>query len=199
MKATDPLSTSSSLLNQVRSGEELAWFRLVHTYTPLIHRWARQQGVRETETEDIAQNVFVAVAKHINRFGHSREENSFRAWLWSITRSKIMDQLRFTKKGPNAVGGMDLLCFEAAKVNASANEIVRNSSELADDLKLLIVRALEIIRHDFSEQTWTAFWLTAALGRSPGEVSKELGMTAAAVCMCRARVLRRLRETIRLD
>jgi RNA polymerase sigma-70 factor (ECF subfamily) len=190
----DPLSTSTSLLNQVRAGETLAWYRLVNIYTPLIVLWSKQHGMKGVDTEDIVQNVFVAVAKHIAEFGHNRSENSFRAWLWTITRSKIMDQLRFTKKNPSAKGGEDFVKFEAAN-NSLTGE--RNASESAHDLNLLIAATLEIIRQDFSQQTWKAFWLTAAMGRRPSEVAQELEMTAAAVCMCRARVLRRLRETIR--
>ena len=190
----DPFSTSTSLLNQVRAGEALAWYRLVNIYTPLIVLWSRQHGMRGVDNEDIVQNVFVAVERHIEEFGHDRPENSFRAWLWTITRSKIMDQLRFKKKNPNAIGGQDFVRFEAAG-DSSADE--RNASDSAHDLKVLIAATLEIIRQDFSQQTWRAFWLTAAMGQRPSEVAQELGMTAAAVCMCRARVLRRLRETIR--
>ncbi len=190
----DPFSTSTSLLNQVRSGEKLAWYRLVNIYSPLIVLWSRQHGMKAQDTEDIVQNVSVAIERHIEEFGRDRSENSFRAWLWTITRSKIMDQLRFAKKNPTAIGGEDFVRFEAAS-DSLAEE--RNASESANDLKLLIAATLEIIRQDFSHQTWTAFWLTAAIGRRPSEVARELGMTAAAVCMCRARVLRRLRETIR--
>ena len=192
----DPLSTSTSLLNQVRAGETLAWNRLVNMYTPLILLWSKQHGMRGVDTEDIVQNVFVAVEKHIEEFGHNRSENSFRAWLWTITRSKIMDQLRFSKKNPKALGGEDFGKFEAANERLAEE---RNASESAHDLKVLIAGTLEIIRKDFSQQTWTAFWLTTAMGRRTSEVAQQLGMTAAAVCMCRARVLRRLRETIRRE
>ena len=77
----DPFSTSTSLLNQVRSGEKLAWYRLVNIYSPLIVLWSRQHGMRGVDTEDIVQNVFVAVERHIEEFGRDRSENSFRAFL----------------------------------------------------------------------------------------------------------------------
>ena len=189
----DSFSTSTSFLQHVRSGETLAWNRFVNIYTPLIKSWCRRFGMKEDELDDISQNVFVAVQNGIGRFSKDGTECSFRAWLWTITHSKIMDQKRSARKNPIVTGGQDSLAFEATayKINAE-----RNSNESANELMELATRALSVIRQDFSEKTWTAFWLTAAMGQPPSEVARELEMTSAAVCMCRARVLRRLRETI---
>ncbi len=104
-----------------------------------------------------------------------------------------MDQLRRVKKYPGAIGGQNFRDLEVPDGN-SVEE--RGVSESAQDLNVLIASALNTIRQDFTPQTWTAFWQTTALGRRPSEIAQELNMTAAAVCMCRARVLRRLRETL---
>lgn len=55
---------------------------------------------------------------------------------------------------------------------------------------------MELIRGDFSDKTEKAFYRTVALGESPIEVGRESQKTATAVCMCKGRVLKRLRETI---
>lgn len=193
MPTLDPQSTSTSLLQQVRSGEQLAWFRFVSVYTPLIELWTRQQGIRRGDSEDVIQNVLVAVAQHIQEYGRDRAENSFRAWLWTITRSKVIDHVRSSRKMPDILDADRLGNLEAPDRFACAS---RNTSEFANDRDTLVNSALEVIRLDFSPQTWTAFWQTCALGRPPSEVAREMGMSAAAVCMCRARVMRRLRETI---
>ncbi|MEO8268499.1 MAG: sigma-70 family RNA polymerase sigma factor [Aureliella sp.] len=185
-------STSTSLLNQVRGGDEIAWYRMVDVYTPLIAKWSGQYGIRGADADDIAQDVFISVAKHIAEFGQDRSDNSFRAWLWTITRSKIVDQLRQAKKHPGAIGGQNFGELEAPDRNSFE---ARGESESVQDLNVLIASALETIRRDFTPQTWTAFWQSTAFGRRPSEIARELNMTAAAVCMCRARVLRRLRET----
>ena len=193
MPILDPQSTSTSLLNHLRSGEQSAWVRFDRIYSPLIEQWCRQQGVRRADDiEDIVQKVSVAVWQHIQEYGRDREENSFRAWLWTITRSKIVDYQRSSNRTPNSLDG-DLLA------NIAAPELLdesRSEIDSANDRNILIHSALEVIRLDFSTRTWSAFWQTCALGRPPSEVAQEMGMTAPAVCMCRARVLRRLRETI---
>ena len=60
----------------------------------------------------------------------------------------------------------------------------------------LFDRALELIRCEFEERTWQAFWLTAVEDRPAGEVALELGMTPGAVRVAKSRVLRRLREEL---
>lgn len=193
MPTVDPQSTSTSLLYQIRSGEQSAWFRFVSIYTPLIESWCRRQGIRRADDiEDIVQKVFVAVWKHIQEYGRDRAENSFRAWLWTITRTKIVDHRRSSMGTLNSLNGELLGNIAAPEYPAES----RNSTESTNDRHTLIHSALEVIKLDFSARTWAAFWQTCALGQPPSEVAQEMGMTAAAVCMCRARVLRRLRETI---
>ena len=60
----------------------------------------------------------------------------------------------------------------------------------------LFGRALDLIRGEFEERTWQAFWLTAVEGRAAGEVALELGMSPGAVRVAKSRVLRRLREEL---
>ena len=77
MPFIDPLSTSTSLLNDVRCGDQQAWFRFVETYTPLIESWCRQHHIRAVDTDDVVQNVYAVVAKHAENFGCGNSENSF--------------------------------------------------------------------------------------------------------------------------
>ena len=53
---------------------------------------------------------------------------------------------------------------------------------------------MSLVRDQFEERTWRAFWRVAVEDRSPSEVAEELGITANAVRQAKSRVLRRLRE-----
>ena len=57
-------------------------------------------------------------------------------------------------------------------------------------------RAVEVMRTDFEERTWKAFWLTRVEGRGVEDVARELGMTATSVRTYRARVLARLKAEL---
>ena len=53
-----------------------------------------------------------------------------------------------------------------------------------------------LIRADFNEATWAAFWATAVEDRPANEVAAELGVTANAVYLARSRIRKRLRELL---
>ena len=55
-------------------------------------------------------------------------------------------------------------------------------------------RTIPLIRSEFEEQTWRAFWLSAVEGRDSPSVAAELGMSPVAVRIAKSRVLARLRE-----
>jgi RNA polymerase sigma-70 factor (ECF subfamily) len=60
----------------------------------------------------------------------------------------------------------------------------------------LITHVLDLIRPEFAERTWQAFWRTAIEGGSAPEVAAELSMSAGAVRVAKSRVLQRLREEL---
>jgi RNA polymerase sigma-70 factor (ECF subfamily) len=66
-----------------------------------------------------------------------------------------------------------------------------SSSEDKSD-RLLLGRVLDLIRSEFEDRTWQAFWRTAVDDRCPAEVAGELLMSAGAVRVAKSRVLRRL-------
>ena len=42
--------TSSTLLDRIKAHEPEAWRRLLHRYGPLVYRWCRQAGLRESDS-----------------------------------------------------------------------------------------------------------------------------------------------------
>ena len=63
----------------------------------------------------------------------------------------------------------------------------------AEEVSALYRRALELVRAEFEERTWQAFWLTAIEGREAPAAAAELGMSPVAVRIAKSRVLARLR------
>jgi RNA polymerase sigma-70 factor (ECF subfamily) len=57
-------------------------------------------------------------------------------------------------------------------------------------------RALEIIRDEFEDSTWEAFWRMTIQGQTSAEVADALGMNGSAVRQAKYRVLRRLRREL---
>ena len=57
-------------------------------------------------------------------------------------------------------------------------------------------QALDLIRGEFRENTWRAFWLVVVEGRPPADVADELNLSPGAVRVAKCRVLQRLRRTL---
>src|SRR5205823_14096001 len=60
----------------------------------------------------------------------------------------------------------------------------------------LLARVLDLIRGEFEERTWAAFWRTVVDGRASKDVAAELAMSPGAVRVAKSRVLHRLREEL---
>lgn len=182
--------TRPSLLLRATERDERAWQGIVQIYSPLILAWCRRQGLNESDSQDVTQEVFVTLSKSLGDFS-KREAGSFRAWLSSVTRSRIIDFHRRRQKSPVAHGGStaNQLFQEAPDLDVTASFEVSES-----DRKLVLSRALDLIRGDFDEPTWKAFWSTTVDGKDATTVSRELGVSSNAVRKSKARVLKRLRE-----
>ena len=59
-----------------------------------------------------------------------------------------------------------------------------------------MARVLELVRAEFEDRTWQAFWQTAVEERPTREVADGLGMSPTAVRIAKSRVRRRLREAL---
>jgi RNA polymerase sigma-70 factor (ECF subfamily) len=186
-------STSASLVERVRRHDQAAWRRMVRLYGPLVYYWCRHCELQASDLADVFQEVFRSVAGSIGAFEHGDSGQTFRGWLRTITRNKLNDHFRKAKRVPLAAGG--------SSANARWQQFVdqpqsSTPSALDEERTVLVHRALGLLKTDFEERTWKAFWRTAVDGQSATQVADELGMTPAAVRKSKSRVLQRLREEL---
>jgi RNA polymerase sigma-70 factor, ECF subfamily len=192
--ASDPRQqTSFTLLERLRANEGDAWRIMVQLYTPLVHHWCVRGGVRGADAEDVAQEVLRAAASHMDDFRRDRPGDSFRAWLRGITRNMILQHFRRGGRQPQATGGTDAQ-RRLQHVAEDASSAAPEEEDPVEELDALRRRALELVRGEFEERTWHAFWMTVVEGRSPVDVAADTDVTPAAVRMAKSRVLRRLKE-----
>jgi RNA polymerase sigma-70 factor (ECF subfamily) len=191
-RPTNGSSLSASLLLRVVALEPEAWERLVRLFGQTIYRRCRRRGLPPEEAADLVQEVFLAAARGVARFRRDGPGASFRGWLWGIARHKLKDHWEARANRPAAQGG---------------TEAQRRLAELADDedeaatdeggageVPDLVRRALDLVRGEFQETTWQAFWRFEVDGLSAAEVAAQLGMSPNAVHVAVCRVRKRLRE-----
>jgi RNA polymerase sigma-70 factor (ECF subfamily) len=181
------------LLRRVRENDESAWQRLARLYTPQVYGWCRHLGVPAQDAPDIVQEVFVAVHRRIGAFTRNRGRGSFRAWLWTITRNKILDHSRRRDAGVDGVGGSG---FQQWMQAIPEREPEPATADAQPDGSSFYRRALELVQAEFEPRTWQAFWRSTVDEVPSAEVAEELGMSTGAVRKARFRVMHRLREEL---
>jgi RNA polymerase sigma-70 factor (ECF subfamily) len=187
-------NTPRTLLARAKENDPTAWGRLVHLYTPLVYHWCGRCGVRRPDADDIVQEVFRAALGSLGGFRRDHPGATFRGWLRGVTRNTLNDHFRRAGREVRAEGGTDAylrMHGVAARPAEPADE-----ADPPAELSGLYRRALELVRGEFEDRTWRAFWQAAVDGRRPADVAADLGVTAAAVRQAKSRVLRRLREEI---
>jgi|SRR5262245_56142030 len=193
IRAVDPGSTASSLIERVKTLDPAAWRQLATLYGPLIYVWARRSGLQGEDAADVTQEVFRAVAANASRIQSGRPGDTFRGWLWTVTRNKIRDHCRGRAARPQATGGTD-----AQKLMhlIPEEETTDSGSETPTGADGVLRRAMEFVRTEFEQRSWDAFWRVTIEGRAANDVAQELGMTTNAIYVARSRILRRLRELL---
>ena len=186
-------STSPSLLQRVKAQDPEAWQRLTRLYTPLVYSWCRRYELPAEDSADVIQEVFRAVYSGIERFRSDRPGDTFRGWLWTITKNKVRDHFRSRRGLPEAKGGTEAYRQLENVPDCPRGEDSGDQGSFAGSVSH---RALELMKVDFEERTWQAFWKTAVEHRPPSEVAEELDMSVAAVYQAKSRVLRRLRQEL---
>ncbi len=182
-------STSASLIQRVKVHDEEACRRLLDLYVPLVYSWCRRSAIESQDAADVVQEVFRAVFRGIAGFRHERPGDTFRGWLRTIATNKVRDHFSRRAGRPVAFGGSDA---KRRFMEVAADE--SQSSVGPSPLGGLLHRALDLIRGEFEDRTWQAFWLALVQQQSSADIAEQLGMTPGAVRQAKYKVLRRLRQ-----
>ncbi len=197
-------ATSTRLLRNAADGDQVAWRKLVELYGPIVRYWCRRAGLNRSDIGDVFSETFVAVVRNLPKFERQEGQAKFRAWLKTVTMSKVADHRSRLAKNPAAAGGSTAIRqlgeIEAASASdptndSAANEITDEALDHSEEA-FLAQRMLQIIRGEFREKTWQAFYRTAIEGLTSAEAAAELDMTALAVRKAKSRVMQRLKESL---
>jgi RNA polymerase sigma-70 factor (ECF subfamily) len=186
-------STQTSLIRRAQLADATAWEQLTKLYGPVVYGWARGAGLQPQDASDIMQDVFHSLATKLRTFERRSEQDSFRGWLWTITRNKVHDHFRRLQRQAPAVGGstayQSLQQLAAVPPDADSDLCVQERQGIRR-------RALELVSGQFESRTWQAFWRSTIEGDAPNDVAVDLGISVWAVCKARSRVLQKLREEL---
>jgi RNA polymerase sigma-70 factor, ECF subfamily len=186
-----PNATSLTLIDRIRVHDKEAWERLVTLYTPFLHYWCRRWGVSRADADDVLQEVFQAISQNLKDFRREQAGHSFRGWMRGIARHKALSLRRRQKL--RAEGGTGFYRQSLLIADDGASSIADGETAENEAVGILYGQALKLVKSEFEDRTWQAFWRAVIDGQAPMIVAEDLGVTAAAVRQAKSRVLRRLK------
>lgn len=89
----------AQLLAAARLGEGAALTELWHRYAPLVAGFARGRGAHEVD--EVTSDVFLGAFSGLG--GFAGDEAGFRAWLFTIARRKVVDEVRRRRRAVPSV------------------------------------------------------------------------------------------------
>jgi len=185
--------TRASLLVRLRDQrDEKAWTEFVNLYAPLVYGYLRKQGLQDADAADLGQEVLSAVAGALGQLEYDPRRGSFRNWLFTVVRRKLLNWRAAQGHRPRGSGDS---ATQQLLEQCPVPEEGQTEWE-AEWEQRLFAWACEQVRKDVTDSTWQAFWRTAVDGQPGKRVAADLGLTVAAVYLARSRVLARLKELV---
>jgi RNA polymerase sigma-70 factor (ECF subfamily) len=176
--------TSSSLLSRVKNQDADAFLQLVHWIGPFILRWCLRAGLQSADRDEVSQLVLIKLWRGLANFRKDRPDDSFRGWVFTITRNCICDWFARNKDTPHAL---------------PAAVLARTEPSDEQDLKRRAVHLIirELITRHVGDRGFQAFRRTVVDGLSAVMVAEELGMSPDVVRQHKSRWIKRLRDQLR--
>lgn len=185
----ETVDPDASLVERCLKGDEVAWEDLVRTHTRRVYAICYRFTNRQSEAQDITQEVFLRVFRSLKSF--RPKEGTFAVWLSRLTRNLLIDHYRRSRmerstdsiedqlpmlEEKSSVGGRT----EALLAGREASELLQGALQrLSPDLReAVILRDLEEL--EYKE-------IAAVMSVPEGTVKSRLNRGRAEL----ARILRR--------
>ena len=167
----------AATLAAAQTGDEQAFVVLFRSVQPLLLRYLRT--VAGSAAEDVASDAWVGVVRNLHAF--RGDEQGWRAWVFTIARSRLRDEQRRLGRRPVPVDTEMLLAVrpDGADVHGAVEEILTTET------------ALELVARLPREQAEMVL-LRHVVGLDVEHTARVVGKKAGAVRVAVHRALRKL-------
>lgn len=172
----------AQVLGDAKNGSELAFSEMYRDLAPVVISYIRGNGVRDAE--DVANETFIAVARHIKKFDGA--ESGFRSWVLTIAHRKMIDDRRrvFRKREQSAPA-------EVLAQQAFPDSSAESFSAQAGSFQ----RALEMLEKLTPDQRQVVT-LRIITGLSVAEAAQIMGKSESAVKVLQHRAVNALARSL---
>ena len=178
-------TTSKTLLEKIKSGDEEAWSDFYDRYYWLIYSVGRKADLDKNLCKDLVQQVMCAIFTQGNNFRYQSELGKFRSYLFGITKN-IIRKLKYSKAEVELMPEIQNDC-EAA--DAEIEKI------FADEWHHYLLHILlQELRMKVEETTFDSFQMYILQQMRPEAVASALGISVNAVYVHKNRCIAHLKS-----
>lgn len=177
-----------NLIKEYLEGNEKAFAQLLKRYLSILYNFIFQMVRNKAAAEDIVQETFIKVWKHLSRFDQNK---SFKPWIFAIAKNTAYDYLKKKKTIPFS-------SFEDSDERNILEETVSGDALLPDAIleRKEIVQELEKALENIPELYRTLLFLAYREDFSLREISEILGEPYNTVKSRYNRAIERLKKAI---
>ncbi len=179
-------TTRKELLTKVHEGNEAAWFEFAEFYKPLILLCAQDCHLNPNETEELQQNVLLAVFHHDVTQRYDSTKGRFRDYLRRIIKNTAIDIIN-ARKGQLTSGTLP-----EPQEPQSLEKLIDGAWR-----EFLYNKALEELRANTEPTHYMAFELHGQQGMPAKKVAGMLGLSEASVFKIKSRLVARCAEIVK--
>lgn len=195
------IPTRASLIHRLKNWQDsTSWQDFFKIYWKLIYGVARKAGLSDDEAQDVVQETLISVAKHMPTFKYDPSIGSFKAWLLTMTRWRIIGQFR--KRQPIAEHSQNDSTnhTDTVAVAPDPNAVDLDAMWEVQWETNLLHAAMDNLKRRIDPQRWQVFEFYVNKEWPPEKVAERFGISMDQVYQIKHRVTDALRiEVNRLE
>lgn len=142
--------SDAELLKSYAAGNSAAFDLLFNRHRTVLYTWLRHTLGNAQDADDVFQETWIRVIRHAHRY----VDRGFKAWLWRIARSRVIDLRRATRE----MTSLDADCSVGEesgeltlKDSLAAETLSPSESAVDNETGELITRSLMILTENQKE------------------------------------------------
>ena len=198
----DLIPTRWTLIAKLKDWDDQeSWREFFDTYWKLIYGVAIKSGLSHAEAQDVVQETVISVSKNMKSFKADPAMGSFKSWLLTLTRWRIVDQFRRRGREVHPSSGASSgsetrgTPFEARIADPAANVLDKIWEDEWE--RHMIEAALEKVKQQASARHYQVFYLHAIKQVPPAKVAETLGVPVDQVYLIKHRLSKIFQEAIK--
>ncbi|HUL51257.1 MAG TPA: sigma-70 family RNA polymerase sigma factor [Candidatus Nitrosotalea sp.] len=194
------IPTRKSLLSRLKNlDDQDSWADFFNTYWKLIYGVARRAGLADADAQEVVQQTVIEFANKMQEFKYDATK-SFKAFLLTMTRWRIIDQLRKHQRAEARAPLPSDTTHGASAMEAIPDPAGPELEDIWDEEweKNIWDAAIEKVKQQVNAKQYQIFDLYVMKEWPVQKVAHTLGISIARVYLAKHRIGRLIQKEVRI-